>query len=792
MNTVKSLKLLWILVFLYIQVPLFSQNKAIANDQVQEKIFIHFDKPFYYVGETIFFKAYLYNLGYPSQLSHTFYLRLESEKGILVDIQQFAVSGSTAGGSFTLRDTLAQGIYRIRAATNSTNRRDAAFNYVRNILIANPAQPLPDAADKEEFSIQFFPESGQLVDRIRTQVAFKAVDDQGTPVNVSGVIRADSNTVLTAFNSFHDGIGKFSFTPRAGQNIYAEVTRANHKYTFPLPKVMVFGVNLKITDLEEGKRFEITRSKSDNQLFDTVSIVARMGSEVVFEDKIGFGFQNAVAGILRTTAIPSGILHFTILNRDGVPLAERLTFVNNKEYSSPATIKILKRDSSERSHNRLELNFPDTTQKSISISVTDMATSSYPDSENILSRFLLSSELKGYIHNPGYYFKNDDPASKEALDNLMLTHGWTRYSWIKQHGSFSLTSNDHYLIRIKGSVKDLKNNKPVSPGTLNLQLVSEDSTIQGFSTSVKENGQFALDSLLFYGTAKIYYTYTNASGKEVPVHVTLDRDYIEELSTSFIIDSAKGVSNEQLEKIATISMRSINQGFDPKYKQLNNIVLKTKLMRPADKLNDSRASLLFKNSGRLVLDNINNPYIDKSLSVIEYILNNIRTVDIYRDQNILVNRKNFSLMTGKNWKVEVLVNEAVSNIQNVRSITMDKVAMIKFYEAGFLGAGSDAPGGAVAIYLKKYDESEQGKTIDKSNFILYKGYAISKDFYHPDYSIKNDRALQDARVTLYWNSTIATGKLTCDFFNNDFSKKLHVVVQGFDNKGKLIHYDGIL
>jgi hypothetical protein len=42
---------------------------------------------------------------------------------------------------------------------------------------------------------------------------------------------------------------------------------------------------------------------------------------------------------------------------------------------------------------------------------------------------LLSSDIKGYIADPGYYFEADDYEHRLAADLLMLVQGWRRYDW---------------------------------------------------------------------------------------------------------------------------------------------------------------------------------------------------------------------------------------------------------------------------------------------------------------------------------------------------------------------------
>jgi hypothetical protein len=109
--------------------------------------------------------------------------------------------------------------------------------------------------------------------------------------------------------------------------------------------------------------------------------------------------------------------------------------------------------------------------------------------------------------------------------------------------------------------------------------------------------------------------------------------------------------------------------------------------------------------------------------------------------------------------------------------------------------GSGAPGGAIAVYTK--ETSNDDMKIDKLDYVVYNGYSITKEFYSPDYKITAVKhSFPDNRTTLYWNPDVYTNTETksfrLNFFNNDFSKNLRIVVEGFDALGKLIHLEKIV
>src|SRR5690606_31110273 len=64
---------------------------------------------------------------------------------------------------------------------------------------------------------------------------------------------------------------------------------------------------------------------------------------------------------------------------------------------------------------------------SVSVFQVDSLQSSDDD---IASYLWLSSDLRGFVESPGYYFSGEDKTG-EAIDGLLMTHGWRRFRWEK-------------------------------------------------------------------------------------------------------------------------------------------------------------------------------------------------------------------------------------------------------------------------------------------------------------------------------------------------------------------------
>jgi hypothetical protein len=376
----------------------------------------------------------------------------------------------------------------------------------------------------------------------------------------------------------------------------------------------------------------------------------------------------------------------------------------------------------------------------------------------------------------------------------MLTHGWTRYSWnkiLKKEFPQKKTGQVNY-INISGLVKQDRD-RYHSGGVLNIYSESEDASTRSFDVRVDNNGRFVIDSLIIYGKTKLYYAYLNNENKPRAATLVIDENPLAGLLTVNqakiteygFLDGSGQSQNELLQRSQYAKSQLDN------VKELPNVNVKaTTYKTPLDALNDKYTSGVFRTPGKDNIDNVNDPATDKSMNGVDFVKNRIQQLEIQNGR--FVNRKNFSLISGQRWPVQIFINEAPADISFLRTLRADQIALVKFFEAGFVGVGSGAPGGAVAIYTK--DQAAEAPKPEKLEFIQVNGYSIVKEFYHPDYSSPDARKdLADRRTTLYWNPDIYTDsetkRISLKFYNNDFSKKFKVIVEGFDAEGRLIRIE---
>ena len=766
----------------------------LASNYPVEKVYIHYDKDSYIAGETIWFKAYFSNDGLPSGLSSSFYVQLSDSKGRVVANKIYPVLGATSRGSIDLPDSLPQDNYYFKASTAAMANYGNDYIYNRNIFVFNPSgkkETTTNSADKT-ISVQFFPESGKLVDGILTVVGFKATDAAGNPADVSGVVRTEDGTAICSFKTYHDGIGKFQFKPQAAKKYKAEVGWNEKVLTFSLPGVEISGINLKVQDEKGGKMFLLARPEKEKSLFSSVTIIAEMNKRIVYETSVDFDDYPSVKGHLLTDSLPSGIMHFTVFNKDGLPLAERLSFVNNREYKERAELLAGKPDFAQKAANAVEVNFPETIQRSLSVAITDGSSAMAGNRENIWTAFLLTGDLKGDVYNPAYYFEEHGDSTAQAIDNLMLTHGWSRYDWKKLLArEFPVYKyRDPNYLSVKGAVYDENDKGPVQEGMLNLYLESADSSTQNYDLLIGKDGKFRMDSILYYGDSKFYYVYTNPQGKTRPVKI-----HLEASTSSFPAPDLFGeIRNNEFANPTAGS--PVTQQYEwmkedkARVKVLSPVVLEAKSSKkPIDQVNEKYTTGVFRAMGKVNLDNVTQPANDKSGNALDFIKNRIQQVELQGGR--FVSRKNFSLNTGQKWAVDVFIDESPANPAQLRNMRVDEIALVKYFEAGFVGVGSSSPGGAIAVYTKRSDKPQV--PVDKLEYFTSQGYSVSKEFYKPDYTNPELKVHPDRRVTLYWDPNVFTDSETksvkVNFYNNDTGRRFRVVVEGFDVNGKLVHLE---
>ncbi|MBQ9356520.1 MAG: hypothetical protein IJT98_04450 [Prevotella sp.] len=474
--------------------------------QVQEKVYVHTDNACYFVGDTLWYKAYVVRADnlMPTDMSRLLYVELLSPDGLLVERQTVVVSpdGNFSCGQFLLEDSLYSGYYELRAYTrwmlnfnmrHHYYRTDETWHFYNRQMAADyyrvwdglysrvlPVYSKPDSVGdydvrrmyqrpktrlprqkRDELLVQFYPEGGHLIAGVENHIAFEVTDQNGQAVNVRGKIQ-NAQQQAVDIQTEYMGRGSFTVTP-SSRRLKATFTWNGRDWSFDLPRAESQGAAMHI----EGNRLTVIPASLPASEEYGVSILCR-GVLKHFQ-KLQFPSGNEPATLaLPLDSMPSGVANITLFNGSGQILADRLIFVNNHEHDDAIITANVPLNQTYDPYQQVEVpvtlpevSGPATFSLAIRDSYTDEPT--YNDG-NLMTDLLLSSELRGFIAYPAHYFEADDDMHRRHLDLLMMVQGWRKYKWEElAQGSRDMRYQPERTLTVEGAVYKTLGITPVEP-----------------------------------------------------------------------------------------------------------------------------------------------------------------------------------------------------------------------------------------------------------------------------------------------------------------------------------------
>ena len=857
-----------------------------------EKVYLQFDKPYYAVGDDIWFKAYV-TVGAKHQLSAlsgNLVVELLDDRDSIKQRIKLPVISGLAWGDFALSDTLQEGNYRIRAYTNwmrnfaneyffdkeitivnsSSNKVFTNSSYTYNTIngqqqvtatvnyadidgtpyankpvkysidlglkstikgkgitddkgnlsiVFNSGQPgalgsgmittsidlgnkniitknVLIKATSANVDVQFFPESGSLVNTVNSKVAFKAVGPDGLGVDIKGTITDDQNTTVATFSSQHLGMGTFNIEPQTGRSYKANVTFADgSSKTYNLPAAIDKGYVLSLDNSDPntlGIKVSTSRTILQDGNPDTLIVIAQSGGQIYYAGKSKPGSANFTASINKNR-FPSGIVQFTLFSSKGEPLNERLIFVQNPDQLK-LDLNTAKQTFVPREKVKINLGAKNADDKptvgSFSVSVIDetRVPVSEDDESTILTNLLLTSDLKGYVEKPNYYFENVSDKTQADLDVLMLTQGYRRFEWKKiLNDDFQpLAFEPEKTLQVAGHVTTL-GGKPVPHAKVT--LLSNTGGLFYSDTVTDEQGRFKFDNLLFKDSVR--FVVQARTGKDRK-NVKIDLDNLAPLGTGdnknapdMKVNINTGLS-AYLQSSKQFHDAQIRYGLGNHSTVLKEVVIKDTyhpVLKYSDNLNGPGNA-----DQVLTADKLPPGCFDLSQCLQGYL-------------NFVIFRNGVPYST-RGGMMKFMVDGITLDNGDVSTINPADVESIEVLRTPMYSAiyGSQAgPGGLIIVTTKRGPDMEQEMMSRPAPGIIVfdpKGYYKARVFYSPDYDDpKTNTAIADVRTTIYWNPNIITdkdGNASFEFYNAGNKGNYRVVVEGIDNEGnigrKVYHY----
>lgn len=755
----------------------------------QEKIYLHYDRPYYNAGETIWFKAYLTSNNLPSTISKTLYAELIGDKGKVLQKKMMPVVEAGAASFFDLPDSINSSVVYIRAYTAWMLNFDSTFQYIKPINIISAGGAAKKNIPATNYTLTFFPEGGDLVSNVETRLAFKATDQDGNPINVKGNIVDKKAVKVIGFESIHNGMGAFAFKPKPDETykaIWKDKKGIAHETALPAAKKNT--VSLSVNNIKNNVTYTLKRPDSVDLPNSSFFVIAQIQQQIIYSARINLMSKKEITAPLPVDSLANGIVQLTVFNADEIPVAERIFFVNNDSYYFNTDLHAVELNLTKRQHNTLQVDVGGSIVTNLSISVTDESLSVMPvNRDNIYSNILLTSDLKGYVFNPAYYFSSEEDSVAQQLDLVMLTNGWRRFKWE------DLVANKWPVVKFQPEDFISINGNVYGPSPMLLKgrevtgILKTKSGDDVFAMPVNKDGQFGVTGISFYDTAKLYYQFNQDKDKQLtssssftirtsfanataPVAI-----YLNSLSPSPMPDSSTLFKNK---KIAKLISEEFKEG--KIIKSLETVTVKSSIKTREQILDEKYASGFFTGTDAYVFAIEDDPLARSALTVLDYLKSRVAGMIISTNGNPTV--------TWRGNATSVFLNESTSDLSMVQGISMNDVAMIKVFRPPFFSSTSGGTGGAIAVYTKK---GEAGSAATKGlDFVRLNGYSSYKEFYSPDYEKLADRAPEnDFRTTLYWNPFLLLDqnkrRIKIPFYNSDNCKKIRVIIEGMNKEGQL-------
>jgi hypothetical protein len=675
---------------------------------------------------------------------------------------------------------------------------DPAFGFERDILINNNETIVKPSKAENNTMVNVFPEGGELITGLNSLVAFKATDKFGKPVKIKGLLINQLGKTLDTIKVRHDGMGSFRLMPKAGETYSLKwIDPAGNTGIIGIPVNKKEGITLSVTTNNEFATVKVERTAIIPENFKRLNLLVHMNQIVLFKVNLNSVDKQLLSANIPIEGLNTGILQFSLFSSDWLPLAERIVFVNNREHEFGAKLIPQLVTLTKKGKNVFDIYVTDTTVTNMSVAVTDASLESTQANHTIYSDLLLSSELKGKIHNPGYYLSSDADSVTANLDLVMLTNGWRKFNWEKLKASIGPEIKypvESDIIRVSGKVYGLKN---VSANDLMLNLIiqNKDSSKNFIFQPVTKEGLFQGENMFIFDTARIFYNFNQNQKLNEITQVQFDNGLLKPSEKQLALKD-ENMLNLWNDSVSLAKMNAFLQMQEDwkkrsSYKTLQEVIIKAKGKSTTQALDERYASGLFAGGDAQVFDFLNDPAALGGIDIISYLQGRVA--------GLMINRSGAS--TTMSWRgatPDLYLDQMQVGADFIQSINVQDIAMVKVFRPPFFGSMGGGSGGAIAIYTKKGGDfrSDNTKSNKSMHSTLLVGYTRFKEFFNPQYENPAENNETDIRTTLYWNPYVITNKKSprfkVQFYNNDISKRLQVVLEGVNVDGKMTRVVKIL
>lgn len=633
---------------------------------------------------------------------------------------------------------------------------------------------IPIIFDSRKIDLQFFPESGEMINGISSRIAFKALNSIGKGIPVSGVINNKEGQVVAEFKSNELGMGSFYLLPQEGQNYTATINSLNVDSKYSLPQSKASGYILSVNNDGDDKISAKIAFSNDLISSDSLSLILHQHGLPFYSSQIATQKNTSVLNLPKTN-LPSGVYTLTLLNSQEIPLAERVLFLNQENDKIKIETKNL--DNSFKTRENMILHFngfnaDSSVRSNYSVSVTHTS-SVVPDEENethIYTSLLLKGDLKGYIENPNRYFIKNDLDTKKDLDHLMLTQGWRKLNWehIKNEKFPTSPIQSQALLPITGKVT----NSFGSPrANIKVTILNPLLGFNPEETITNEQGRFSFNNYIYLDTVS-FFAHAIRKNNSNDLIISIDEINVKDFPSKSILNEYSLNINKDLEAY----LRANDKYFAELKRQgnLNGVINLKEVEIKGEKT--VRDESFYKS-----FHGIRKPDIVIEAKDFGFTMDLITLISTRYNPSGAITSSLSNTPGGLLMVVDGMISEFAPNIQDIALIEIIKPI------SSFTSLYGSRGGNGVLLITTK---SKSDIPVKNTNFIYFNppGISVSREFYSPKYTANSVKTNLDLRKTVYWNPNILSeknGDFSFNYFNTDEPGTYRMVIEGISETGHL-------
>ncbi|MFK5879160.1 MAG: hypothetical protein QM478_06640, partial [Flavobacteriaceae bacterium] len=736
------------------------------------------NKTAFFYNEELWFKTYVYNstTQKPYISTTNIYTNIYNENKDLVLSKVYKAENGMTSGNIKIENVFSPGIYYIKTTTNWMKNFYYDNSHIQQfkIIDGNETTSIKETVTPQ-YDFQLLPEGGHLINDTKNKVGFKVLNNLGLGVKIkSGKVFDNNKNTITSFKSNIFGLGKFTIKTKKSKKYFAEIVLENgDTLTTALPKSNTIGVGLSVENFKRDKILINVRTNDQTlkQILDKnyLLTIHRDG----YIEKIDVSFNkdqlNYIFNIPKTNLLP-GVNIITLFNENNKVISERIIF---NEILSPIKSIIVQQQTKQKDSTLIILKTEDPTiNKNLSISVLPYSNKSYNNNATIAYSFLLKPYIKGFVENPQYYFNDITPKKKYELDLLLLTQGWSRYSWdVIFNNSPKINHNFETGFQIKGKLNKYKYKKGDA-----LVLSSTENSIH-INTNLNEEGLFSFENLYLMEDSNLSFSLKNKKGKQ-----TLPKPYYNIYPNKF--SSRLNFNNSKVYNLYTSeTLNKINKGEINQFKNSSDNILETvNLKTVKNKSQHQPKNKPYGMSTNATYLNFSDSKTPSSL-IIDQIRNSGFEVIVSNDgSNVLIKSRRKINLKGFFSPIVYLNYVLLSNDLNmIVRLTQFDVEEIFISNEGSIYA---SPGGVIHIFTKTGVSGMRQQTFSKREFIY--GYSEPDEYYNPQYITSQTAAFSKYGV-INWIPNLkpdSNGNISFKIPNYTF-ESINLHIEGMGEDGSL-------